>query len=118
MQESSQEPKRARSMRPLTGSQRKYLRGLAHGLQPVVHVGKGGLTEALFEQVDQALDDHELIKVKFVDFKSQKRELSDQIGERLGCQRAGLIGHVAIFYRPARDPEARRIRLPEAGGGR
>jgi len=118
MQESSQEPTRTRSTQPLTGSQRKYLRGLAHGLDPVVHVGKGGLTEALLEQLEETLEDHELIKVKFVDFKSRKRELADEIGQRLGCHRAGLIGHVAILYRPARDPDARRIRLPEAGDGR
>ena len=100
-------------MRELTGTQRKYLRGLAHGLSPVVHVGRGGLTDGLIEEIDRALANHELIKIKFLDHKSRKRELSDEIDARLDSERVGMIGHVAVFFRQARDPEARHIRLPK-----
>lgn len=96
----------------LTSSQRKYLRGLAHHLEPVVRVGKSGLTEGLFEQLDEALSSHELIKVKFVDWKDKKRQLAAEIDGRLGCEQVGKIGHVVVFYRPAGDPEKRRIQLP------
>ncbi len=99
-------------MTPLTGAQKKHLRGLAHGLKPVVQVGKQGLTPSLMETLDQALASHELVKVKFVDFKDRKREAGEEIGSRLGSAQVGIIGHVAIFYRPARDPEDRKIRLP------
>ena len=98
--------------RDLTGAQRKYLRGLAHSLKPVVHIGHGGLTDGLLENLDQALESHELVKVKFSDFQDRKRELAAEIDDRLGSAQAGMIGHVVIFYRRARDPEKRAIRLP------
>ncbi len=97
---------------PLTGAQKKYLRGLAHSLKPVVHVGRGGLTEGLLENLGQALESHELVKVKFTDHQDRKRELAATLGERLDCDQAGAIGHVVIFFRPARDAEKRSIRLP------
>ena len=96
----------------LTSSQKKYLRGLAHHLEPVVRIGKAGLTEGLFEQLEEALESHELIKVKFVDWKDRKRELAAEIDQRLGCEQVGKIGHVVVFFRQGRDPENRRIELP------
>ncbi len=99
-------------MTQLIGAQKKYLRGLAHGLKPVVRVGRNGLTEGLVDSLDQALDSHELVKVKFTDFQDQKKTIAAEIDQRLGSVQAGAIGHVVIFYRPARDPEKRAIRLP------
>ncbi len=99
-------------MTQLIGAQKKYLRGLAHGLKPVVHVGRGGLTEGLLENLDQALESHELVKVKFTDHQDRKRELAAEIDDRLATEQAGAIGHVVIFFRQARDPEKRKIRLP------
>lgn len=99
-------------MSHLSGAQRKYLRGLAHALKPVCQLGRQGLTESLVESVDEALGKHELIKVRFQDFKDQKKELSHALEERLGCERVGMIGHVAIFYRQAAEPQDRRIQLP------
>ncbi len=96
----------------MTSSQKKRLRGLAHGLDPVVRIGAGGLTEGVFDQLDEALESHELIKVKFVDWKDRKRELAGEICDRLGCEMVGKIGHMVIFFRSARDPEKRRIELP------
>ncbi len=96
----------------MTSAQKKHLRGLAHRLDPVVRIGSSGLTESLFDELDQALESHELIKVKFVDWKDQKRQLSGDICGRLGCEEVGKIGHVMVFFRRARDPEKRRIELP------
>ena len=48
----------------MNGKDRRYLRGLAHGLSPVVIVGQRGLSDAVVRQVDGALTDHELIKVR------------------------------------------------------
>ncbi|MDJ0784159.1 MAG: YhbY family RNA-binding protein [Desulfosarcinaceae bacterium] len=95
--------------------QRKYLRGLAHKLKPVVYVGQKGITAALASAIHEALDTHELIKVKFVEFKEkdQKAAITAQIAADSGAILAGLIGHTAIFYRPHRDPEQRRIQLPD-----
>ena len=98
----------------LTGSQAKFLRGRAHGLKPVVFIGQKGLTDALIKSVEEAFDRHELIKIKFIDFKEkkQKEELAAAIGVKTGSFVAGMIGHVAILYRQHPDPEKRRIVLP------
>ena len=99
-------------MTSLTGAQRRYLRSLAHHLDPVCFVGKNGLTDAVVQACDTALDAHELIKVKFIDGKKEKRAISDAISERTNSAVAGLIGNIAILYRENPDPEKRRIQLP------
>ncbi|MBF0308807.1 MAG: ribosome assembly RNA-binding protein YhbY [Magnetococcales bacterium] len=96
----------------LTGTQRKYLRGLAHGLNPVVTIGKDGVTPGVLGEVDRGLRDHELIKVRFGGFKEEKEALSQQIAESTGSDVAGMIGHVLILYRAAAEPEKRVIVLP------
>jgi len=96
----------------LSGTQRKYLRGLAHSLRPAIQVGKNGISTELIKAVDEALGSHELIKVKFVDFKENKKEFSQEIAERTSSETAGLIGNVAIFYRQQPDKEKRKITLP------
>ena len=96
----------------LAGSQRTYLRGLAHKLRPVIQVGKNGITPELIKAVDDALGIHELIKVKFVDFKEEKKELTEGIAEGTSSEAVGLIGNVAIFYRQNPDEEKRKITLP------
>lgn len=96
----------------LTSSQRKYLRGLAHHLDPVVLIGKAGVTDALIGAADTALGSHELIKVRFNDFKDQKKELVREIESRTHSELCGVIGHVAIFYRQQPDAEKRKIDLP------
>lgn len=99
-------------MSELKGSQRKHLRGLAHDLKPVVLIGKNGVAEMVLKSIDQALNDHELIKVKFIDFKDEKKTLAAKIAENCGSELAGLIGNVAIFYRQQKDPKKRKIQLP------
>lgn len=95
----------------LTSSQRKHLRGLAHHLDPVARVGKNGLTEAFLANLEEALESHELVKIKLAGEKDQKREQAAEICEHLKCELTGLVGHVAMLYRPARDPDKRQIQL-------
>jgi RNA-binding protein len=101
-------------MKRLEGFQRKYLRGLAHGLKPVILIGQKGLTPELVKSVEQALQNHELIKVKFNDFKEkgQKEEISKNLEKQTGSQLVGSMGHVYIFYRQQKDSEKRWIKLP------
>ncbi len=101
-------------MQALTSSQAKYLRGLAHGLHPVVFVGHKGLTPAVLESVREALDVHELIKLRFIDFKDRplRAGMAVEIAAQTDSRLAGLIGHTAIFYRRHPDAEKRRITLP------
>jgi RNA-binding protein len=102
-------------MKALTSSQAKYLRGRAHAIKPVVFVGQKGLTEALIKSAGEALYRHEVIKIRFIDFKEkeQKIEIAAALEKKTGSRMAGMIGHTAIFYKPHSDPAKRKIILPE-----
>jgi len=99
-------------MSKLTAADRKYLRQKAHPLKAIVQVGNAGITDGLIHAVDQALEEHELIKLRFVEHKSSKKDLSDQIADRTKSEIAGMVGHVVILYRQAQAQERRRISLP------
>lgn len=96
---------------PLTSAQRKRLRSLAHSLDPIVLIGKQGLTDTLVAATTDALEAHELIKVRFNDFKREKKEITTQLADRTNSELAGIIGHVAILYRQNEEPDKRRIDL-------
>jgi RNA-binding protein len=98
-------------MESLKGSQRKNLRAQAHHLKPLVIIGAKGITDQLLGSVDLALKDHELIKVKFGEFKDAKKEMSVDIAEATRSELVGLIGNIAIFYRRHPDPEKRKIKI-------
>ncbi len=102
-------------MTQLKGFQKKYLRGLAHAIKPTVMIGQRGLTETVLRSAEEALDTHELIKVKFIEFKEkeQKEEITGRLEDHTGALRVGMIGHTAILYRPHPDPEKRSITLPK-----
>ena len=95
----------------LTGKQKKQLRGLAHDLDPVVQLGKEGLTDAVVAQVDRALDAHELIKVRLAGERDERAAQAAALAVATGAATAGTVGHVAILYRRHRDPDKRRIRV-------
>jgi RNA-binding protein len=96
---------------PLTTAQRQELRSLAHHLKPTTQIGKLGLSEQVIASADHELDAHELIKVKFMDFKEERRELSAELAAATGSELIGVIGNIAILYRRHPDPEKRKIRL-------
>ena len=100
-------------MGKLTGHQRKFLKGKAHKMDPVVMVGKNGISDSLIKLTDDALRSHELIKIRFIEFKDKKKTLLDEIAERTVSEAVGMIGHVAILYRQNPDEEKRKIVLPE-----
>jgi len=99
----------------LKGFQRKHLRGLAHGMKPVVFIGQRGVTDSIINAVEDALNAHELIKLKFLDFKTKehKIEFIGIIEKKNKCEMVGIIGHTAIFYRRHHEPEKRKIFIPE-----
>jgi len=99
----------------LKGYQKKYLRGLVHGMKPLVFVGQKGLSSTVTKAVDESLDKHELIKVKFIDFKekSQKEDIAGAIEKETASELVGMIGHIAIFYRQQKNPEKRKINVPK-----
>lgn len=98
-------------MRELTSSDRKKLKALAHHIEPVVMVGKSGITPSLIEATDLALEARELIKVKFIEFKKEKRALSEQLAQETRSAVVDIIGHVVILFREQEDEEKRQISL-------
>ena len=99
----------------MKSAERKYLKGLAHRLKPIVFIGQSGLTASVVRAVESALNDHELIKVKFNDFreKEEKADITAAIEKQTEAEWVGTIGHTAIIYRRHPNPERRKIKLPQ-----
>ena len=96
---------------PLTGKQRRFLRAEAHALEPVVMIGKEGLSDTVLQAVTDALATHELIKVRVLENAPRERkELAEELPARVKAELAGLIGRVLILYK--RHPKAPRVPLP------
>ena len=94
----------------LTEQQLRHLRGLAHKLKPVVMVGQHGLKETIFEEIDIALDAHELIKVKIsVGDRDMRDEFIDEIVSRSKATLVQRVGNMATLFR--RNPKKPRIVL-------
>lgn len=88
----------------LTGKQKNYLRGIAHSLNPVVMIGGKGLTDAVMNEVELALDQHELIKIKLPsNEKSEKVAIVAQITSASNSEPVQLIGRIAVIYRASDD---------------
>ncbi|ADN77084.1 protein of unknown function UPF0044 [Ferrimonas balearica DSM 9799] len=99
-------------MTQLTNKQKQYLKGLAHSLRPVVLLGANGLTEGVLAEIEQALDHHELIKVKAAtEDREMKRAIMDAIARETGATEVQVIGHIQVLYRPSKQP---KIELPKA----
>jgi len=91
----------------LTGKQRRKLRALGHHLSPVVHVGQHGVTQALVAAAEQALVDHELIKVKVGDAPVTRYEAADALAAATQSEVAQVLGHTILLFR--KRPEKSKI---------
>ena len=100
-------------MNNLSSSQRSYLRSQAHHLEPVVLIGKHGITDGTIESIDRVLEARELIKIKFREFKDEKSSLSEKITELTNSQVVGVIGHTVIIFRQNPDSDKRQINIPQ-----
>ena len=96
---------------PLTEPQRKYLRRLGHDRNPIVLVGQGGISPNLVAELDRALSDHELVKVRArVGDRSTRDAILQELAASTGSEFVQRIGHVALYYR--RNPDLPGILLP------
>lgn len=96
---------------PLTLKQKKLLRSLAHSIRPVVIIGQHGLTENISREVDQALDHHELIKIRInAGDRDARSRIIESLLPQAGAELVQQIGHVAVFYR--RNRQKPKIDLP------
>lgn len=84
---------------PLSNAQKRDLKARAQRLEPVVKVGHAGVTPEFLASLDRALNDHELVKVRFSDFKEEKKTLTPEIAEKSGSAIVMRVGNVAVFYR-------------------
>ena len=87
----------------MTSKQRAALRSRAQSLSPVVMVGHDGITEGVIAALDQALTDHELVKVRFQDFKDMALDLAEELAQKTESTKIAVTGFTAVFYR--RNPE-------------
>ena len=105
-------PPHVRSVPDLTSKQRAHLRGLAHALKPLAHIGKEGVTDAAVDALRQTFETHEVVKVRVLeaapeDARTTAQALADRID---GAAVVQTVGRNATLYRP--DPDAPTVRLP------
>ncbi|MDG5813500.1 ribosome assembly RNA-binding protein YhbY [Chitinispirillales bacterium ANBcel5] len=98
-------------MSQLSTKQRQYLKGLAHSLNPVIQIGKDGLSEGIISQISESLDDHELIKINLLESSGLDRnEAAEEICRKTGAQKVQVLGFKIILFR--RNKEKAQITLP------
>ncbi|WP_166263237.1 ribosome assembly RNA-binding protein YhbY [Marinobacter caseinilyticus] len=96
----------------LSPEQRREYRTIAHNLKPVVIIGDKGLTEGLQQELDRALNDHELIKVKIANpDREQRQEAIQALCKTSGAQLVQTIGKIAVIMRRAAKPNPKLSNL-------
>jgi len=95
----------------LNSHQKQYLKTLAHARKPVVIIGARGITEAVLAELDQALNHHEILKVRVnAGDRKERRELCHTLCEATGAELVQQVGHVVTLFRA--NPEAPGVTLP------
>jgi len=86
----------------LTGKQRRFLRALGTGLDPIIHVGKAGLVDAVVQQLDEALEARELVKVRVIQNSPvEAKDIAPQLAAATGAELVQVIGRNVLFFRPS-----------------
>ena len=88
----------------MNAKQKKKFRTIGHGLNPAVTVAGNGLSESVLQELNRALDDHELIKVKIVGDREERADIVAAMAELDATEIIQVIGGVALVYRPSREP--------------
>jgi RNA-binding protein len=84
----------------LSDKQKKHLRGIAHDLKPIIHVGNAGISSGLTAELDQTLEHHELVKVKLrVGDREARNQAIDAMVEKTRASLVARIGNTAVLYR-------------------
>ena len=83
----------------LSNPEKRALKARAQRLDAVVKLGHAGISEAFLKSMEEALAAHELVKLKFSDFKEEKKTLAPQIADRTQSELVTLVGNVAVFFR-------------------
>ncbi|MBP1961523.1 ribosome assembly RNA-binding protein YhbY [Paenibacillus aceris] len=95
----------------LSGKQKRYLRSLAHHVDPIFQVGKGGVNEHLIRHIQEALEVRELIKITVLNNSGEDRdEVGTELSEKSGAELVQVIGKIVVLYKESRDKK--KIELP------
>lgn len=95
----------------LTSKQRHHLSSLAQTLPALMAVGRAGESDGIADRLDHLLGSHELVKLRFGEFKDEKTDIAHSLAEKTGSELVRIIGNTAIFFRVNPDPEKRKIDL-------
>ena len=99
----------------ITSKQRSYLKSLAHNLDPIVHIGKDGLTENVIKEMNICLENRELIKVKLQEGAIlEPKDTANEAAQILGAEFVQAIGRKFVLYRFSKEraKEGKQIMLP------
>ncbi|KJB84962.1 RNA-binding protein [Paenibacillus sp. E194] len=95
----------------LTGKQKRHLRSLAHHLQPIFQVGKGGMNDQLVRHVEDAIEKRELMKISVLNnCLEDPREIAEELASRSGSELVQVIGKTIVLYKESTDHK--QIELP------
>lgn len=98
----------------ISSKQRAFLRKEANGLEPIFQIGKGGITDELLKQLNNALEARELIKVHILETAMlDTKQALNNIAERLCAEPVQAIGSKIVLYKRAQKEKNRAIRLPK-----
>ena len=90
----------------LTQKQKKFLTGIAHGLNPMIIIGANGVTESLMAELERTLEHHELLKIKMASADREDRKtIVDYILDQTGAVLVQSIGKTCVIYRQSEDSE-------------
>ncbi len=88
----------------MTSKERAYLRGLANGIKPIFQIGKGGISENIYRQFDEALEARELIKASVLKNADQNtRSMAEDIAANVGAEVVSVMGNKFVLYRESRE---------------
>jgi RNA-binding protein len=87
-------------LKPLANPEIRRLKAAAQLLDPILKIGKAGLSDGFVQSVNDALSQHELVKIKFVEFKDQKKDLAPQLADRTASYLVMRVGNVMVLHRP------------------
>lgn len=103
---------RASASMSLSQDRKKALKTIGHKLNPIVTVADKGLSENVLLEIDRALEDHELIKIKYtVGDRDLKKELIKQTEKASRSVLIQSIGNIGLFFRPAKEPDPKKSNL-------
>ena len=91
----------------MTSKQRAFFKKEAHNLEPIVRIGKDGLSDNIVQSLLDAINSRELIKVKVLQNldadKDDTREMAEELSRKSGAELVGVIGKIIIFYKENKD---------------